>query len=317
MDWTVTENGVPAPRLIVEYAKFGTMSEYLQSHSVGINDKIDLCLDIASGLQMVHRCGVVHGDMKLLNILVFEVEDRRVAKISDFGGALTSVEIEDGRRYRGTPFYRAPELQHDVDLTGEDLRRCDVFAFGLWVWEILKNGLPYKESEPKSVGEPTILGAGRPLSDLFDMFLESVLGYVPPFSIGSEPVPVGERESGKSNLVSGNQISLQSTFRNLVHRTIHPVAGERYTMDEIVQILQMLVSLYDFFLTVPEKETESKDCRFVNPREYEPEEAPFYFRRFPVGVWVSRMLHCNSTTLRLHRAFPYRPQSQEMHSVKL
>ena len=51
MDWMVTD-GVPAPRLIVEYAQFGTMDEYLQSHSVGTYDKINLCLDIASGLEM-------------------------------------------------------------------------------------------------------------------------------------------------------------------------------------------------------------------------------------------------------------------------
>ena len=244
MDWMVTD-GTPAPRLIVEYAQFGTMDEYLQSHSVGIYDKINLCFDIASGLEMVHRCGVVHCDMKLPNTLVFEGEGRRVAKISDFGSALTKDDLEAGRNYRGTPAYYAPELTKDVDLALEDLRKCDVFAFGLCMWEILKNGLPYKESEPTTAQEPTILGAGRPLLEMFDIFLESVLGYVPPLPIGSDAVPVSVTDTGKLKAVTGDPISLPGAFRKLVHHTIHPVAGERYTMNEIVKILQRSVPKYN------------------------------------------------------------------------
>jgi serine/threonine protein kinase len=245
MDWTVLGNRVPAPRLIIEYAKFGTMSDYLQAHSVGMHEKINLCLDIASGLQMVHRCEVVHGDMKLPNILVFEVEGGRVAKISDFGCALTSVEVEEGQRYRGTRYYHAPELKNDPALTMEDLKRCDVYAFGLCVWEILKNGLHYTESEATSALEATTLGAGKPLPDSFDMFLETVLRDVPPISTEPDTLAVDGSGSGKLNLDNGTQISLKSTFHNLVHRSIHPVPAERYTMGAIVEILQRLVVQYN------------------------------------------------------------------------
>jgi serine/threonine protein kinase len=241
MDWTVIGNGVPAPRLIVEYAKFGTMSDYLQVYSIGIREKIDLCLDVASGLEMIHRCGVIHGDMKLPNILVFEVEGRRVAKISDFGCALTSAEIEEGQRYRGTRSYRAPELKDDPALTMEDLRRCDVYAFGLCVWEILKDGQHYSESEAST------LGAGKPLPDLFDMFLETALRDAPPTSMGLGTLAMDESGLGKFNSVDGTKISLKGALHNLVHHSIHPVAAKRYTMEAIVKMFQRLVVQYDVF----------------------------------------------------------------------
>ena len=95
---------------------------------------------------MIHRCRVVHGDLKLKNILLFEDSTGGfIAKIADFGCSITGFEHEAKLIYHGTQGYRAPELKDDFGLSIPDLQKCDVFAFGLCVWEILKNGKSYRE----------------------------------------------------------------------------------------------------------------------------------------------------------------------------
>ncbi len=242
MDWTLSGNGIPAPRLIVEYAKFGTMSSYLQDNPTGMNEKLDLCLDIASGLQVIHSCGIVHGDLKLENILVFEEEGGgRVAKISDFGCALTRSEIEEGLRYGGTREYLAPELEGNLALGLGDLQRCDVFAFGLCVWEILTNGHRYYlESNKNGPQDEFSSSGGRSLLEEFDEFLESAYPDSPDSQASQSwpnAPPTPQVPLSKVELVDRTQISAKNIFHDLVHNTISPLASNRYTMAQIVDIL--------------------------------------------------------------------------------
>ena len=145
MDWAMTGAGFPVLRLVVEYAQHGTLDTFLQQHSrIGLEGKLKFCLDISLGLEMIHSCEMVHGDLKLVNILVFEEGDSKLtAKISDFGCTLTDFNDNVSQRYRGTARYRAPELSDRPSLGLLDSQRCDVFALGLCFWEILNNGKPY------------------------------------------------------------------------------------------------------------------------------------------------------------------------------
>ncbi|EXM13913.1 hypothetical protein FOTG_17649 [Fusarium oxysporum f. sp. vasinfectum 25433] len=61
--------------------------------------------DIAEGLKSLHDCGIVHGDVKLENVLVFPGLDRKhIAKLSDFGHSLVDLGRGGGpQRYNGTP----------------------------------------------------------------------------------------------------------------------------------------------------------------------------------------------------------------------
>ena len=241
MDWTLSGNRVPTPRIIVEYAKFGTLSSYLQGNPIHMNEKLELCLDIASGLQMIHTCGLVHGDLKLDNILVFEEDGGgRIAKISDFGCALTGSELEEGRRYRGTREYIAPELEGGLALRIEDLQRCDVFAFGLCLWEILKNGRRYLESSTTFPHDEFTSSGGRTLPELFDEFLE--ITYPDSRAAPSWPdtpmTPQVRLQPRKAELVERTQEPAKNAFRDLVHNAISPIAAKRNTMGSIVNILQ-------------------------------------------------------------------------------
>lgn len=60
------------PVLYLEFATEGNLDEFLKSHDVEMHQKVDICLGVAKGLQVLHQCGITHGDLKPLNILVFQ-----------------------------------------------------------------------------------------------------------------------------------------------------------------------------------------------------------------------------------------------------
>jgi serine/threonine protein kinase len=67
----------------------GTLEDCLQllrSYGSEVR-KTHLSLDIALGINAIHACGLVHGDIKPSNIIIQEHPTRTViAKISDFNG---------------------------------------------------------------------------------------------------------------------------------------------------------------------------------------------------------------------------------------
>lgn len=63
-----TQNGPNyiAPTLVVEYADLGPLSAFQDPQKVALHaqTKIQICIDIARGLEHLHSCGIVHGDVK-------------------------------------------------------------------------------------------------------------------------------------------------------------------------------------------------------------------------------------------------------------
>lgn len=111
-----------------------TEVEYLtiiRSESLPFSTKRSLALDVANGLQVLHRCGVIHGDMKPENILVFESGSATPrAKIADFGHSI----LDEGtdmplQLMGGTQGYSSPEWQSSAPF--RLLKRTDVYSYGL------------------------------------------------------------------------------------------------------------------------------------------------------------------------------------------
>jgi len=143
-----------APVLVVEFAQFGDARAFFDRvRDLSWEEKRLFCADIADGLDAVHSSMIVHGDVKLENVLVFTnpaAERRFTAKLSDFEHALLDDVVP---RYGGTRIYNAPEVhRQDTDpIPVVELQLCDVFSFGLLVFEAFCDGRRYvdfKECEP-------------------------------------------------------------------------------------------------------------------------------------------------------------------------
>jgi serine/threonine protein kinase len=96
------------PYIVVEYAAHGSLRAWLKSQTRGVDAKFRISGDIALGLKALHMCDIIHGDLKLDNIVVAPFEGRSVqviAKLCDFGHSIIVREGKKDFRYFGTILY--------------------------------------------------------------------------------------------------------------------------------------------------------------------------------------------------------------------
>lgn len=135
------------PVLIMEYASFGTMSE-LQSvdESLSFHVKQKLCYDVGRGLAALHACGIVHGDLKHENVLIFPNKRHMegvpyTAKLGDFGGSVMDMSSQELRQSETWTWpFQAPEIEAKKDLNRQGLMLTDVYSFGLLIWRAMMDG---------------------------------------------------------------------------------------------------------------------------------------------------------------------------------
>ena len=117
---------------------------------------IGLALQIAHGLEAIHRENVIHRDLKPTNLMVVRADVRRKesdpdawqVKIIDFGLAkrLTLDVTETSGEaatlgFRGTALYASPEqCEERRDLDG----RSDLYSLGCVMWEMLVGAPPFR-----------------------------------------------------------------------------------------------------------------------------------------------------------------------------
>ncbi|KAI9029135.1 kinase-like domain-containing protein [Hyaloraphidium curvatum] len=132
------------PMMVTDYCPDGNLRKFLDSRSWPQDLGLRLLLDVARGMVYLHGLGILHGDLKSLNVLV----DSGKALIADFG--LSKVRSEVGRStagtvggpVSGTPGFLAPEL-----VGGSALHKpADVYAFGMVCYEVASKGrFPFEE----------------------------------------------------------------------------------------------------------------------------------------------------------------------------
>ncbi|KAL9068741.1 MAG: hypothetical protein Q9157_006403 [Trypethelium eluteriae] len=162
--WTVDAFSDPRPYLVVEYSDHGTLRHYLQTQFHPLDDRRELMLDIAAGIQSLHENRILHGDIKAENVLLFDADipsgqgdtwRAQVAKLADFGHAIFDTEGNGQTlNYLGTSIYNAPEVEGrcgsnviNGQLTFDLCRKSEIFSYGLLVWEIMSSGGVYLDNE--------------------------------------------------------------------------------------------------------------------------------------------------------------------------
>ncbi|KAK5465310.1 hypothetical protein LTS15_001873 [Exophiala xenobiotica] len=137
------------PVLILERAEFGNMNTFQASEmDVDWQNRKFLCHDIASGLDALHRCGIVHGDVKAENVLIFRHPRRKyTAKLSDFGCSviLPTPEARSASNHIRLPGYtppwNAPEAK--APIPADLIQSTDIYSLGLLMWKTLVHHDPF------------------------------------------------------------------------------------------------------------------------------------------------------------------------------
>jgi serine/threonine-protein kinase len=124
---------------------------------LALERKLDIAIEILTGLQFAHQRGVIHRDVKPSNVRV--MPDGRV-KIMDFGIArLQKADATGSGAIVGTPTYMAPEQITNGAITPA----TDVFSVGCLLYELLCYQRPFDAESVHGVLYQVLTTEPRPL----------------------------------------------------------------------------------------------------------------------------------------------------------
>lgn len=125
-----------------------SLGGFLQSSpSVPFSQRLQICLDIVTAVQVVHESGFAHGCLNPNNVFTLSVEGRPESSYcSQLWNFEKSVSIEDDpldKIYvRQDNDFDATECrdQEQTAMTFEELKKCDIFSLGALLLFIFGNG---------------------------------------------------------------------------------------------------------------------------------------------------------------------------------
>ena len=155
------------PLLVLEFVEGRTLEDRLKKGRIPVDETLEICRQIAEGLEAAHEKGIIHRDLKPANV---KVTPAGRAKILDFGlarllrdhaaiaGASHSTQAVDDTTLPGavlgTTVYMSPEQARGKPVD----RRTDIWAFGCILYECLTGRRPF---EGKTAMETLSLVIGR------------------------------------------------------------------------------------------------------------------------------------------------------------
>ncbi len=153
---TVYEHGLTErgqPFVVMEYVQGEALSDKIRrERQLPLPTVLAIVIQVCNGLQEAHDRGIVHGDLKLENVLLKDNREQPDwVKIVDFG--MAQLVTSSSQRLKGSSSvmrsmeYAAPERIDSV-LADE---RWDVYSLGIMLFEMLTVRLPFEADTVESL----------------------------------------------------------------------------------------------------------------------------------------------------------------------
>jgi serine/threonine protein kinase len=131
------------PVLVFEKTQFGDLGTFMANtgRSLSFVERIEICADVGNAVMYMHtNLGIIHGDIKPENVLIFEGGSNRYnGKVTDFG---YSAQFRADDEMVILPFSKpwcAPEHHHHA-VTILQAKKMDVYSFGMiCLWLLFYN----------------------------------------------------------------------------------------------------------------------------------------------------------------------------------
>ncbi|GAV64229.1 Pkinase_Tyr domain-containing protein/EDR1 domain-containing protein [Cephalotus follicularis] len=139
----------PNLSIITEFLPRGSLFRILHRPHCQIDEKrrIKMALDVARGMNCLHTSTptIVHRDLKSPNLLA---DKNWNVKVCDFGlSRLKHNTFLSSKSTAGTPEWMAPEVLRNEPSN----EKCDVYSFGIILWELATLRLPWSGMNPMQV----------------------------------------------------------------------------------------------------------------------------------------------------------------------
>ncbi|KAH7439598.1 hypothetical protein KP509_04G068100 [Ceratopteris richardii] len=139
----------PNMSIVTEFLPRGSLYRLIHRSNTQLDERrrMRMALDVARGMNYLHNCTpvIVHRDLKSPNLLV---DKNWVVKVCDFGlSRMKHNTFLSSKSTAGTPEWMAPEVLRNEPSN----EKCDVYSFGVILWELATLQQPWAGMNPMQV----------------------------------------------------------------------------------------------------------------------------------------------------------------------
>ncbi|GBC03227.1 hypothetical protein RclHR1_05020004 [Rhizophagus clarus] len=199
--------------LVTEWAENKNLREYLTGREPNneVKARLGFAYDIAKGLNFLNTVKIVHRDIRSENIVI---TDRNIAKITNFRvsrpfeAATNKIAVDkECVRHSSPEMLRRGMTGESIDVKKKYDTKCEVYSFGILLWEIAECKIPYSQYE-----------------DFIEITQKVINGYREPFT---------------------PDIGIPEKYQELVTSAVDQNPGLRPVFSKMLTVLQDIFHSYD------------------------------------------------------------------------
>ncbi len=169
LDFGETHEGVLY--MALELVEGQALDQLMREGPLDLQRSVAIVQQVCAALESAHAAGIVHRDLKPGNVIIEperQGEPER-ARVLDFGmakvlrgdGNDSLTALTEQNMVFGTPEYMAPEQARGDEVDA----RCDVYAAGVMLYELLTGSVPFESSTPIGMMTAHLMQDPPPPSD--------------------------------------------------------------------------------------------------------------------------------------------------------